>query len=548
MLARPGVVTNMDAAEEQIIWFRDHLDCFIEMAAPPIRLTRDQHVIARCAGRSSDIKVVQSRGAGKTFLTALICWAICSLYPGTIVAVCSGTAAQATLVLQKLKMLADQNENIARELVAVSQKNLVTLSKDKGKCTFKNGSVMESFSIESMRGLRAKIVVIDECPEVDQESQDAIVSPIKNYSRDISFNYGFQDFRSKTISITSACEKSNSFYGDFVRVVKMMHNKDREGFACALDYRAAAANGITDMSFFEAERARMPELIFAMEYGSKFIGADNNTVYPFDLTQQCRTLKKVELEQPKNSSSFYVMGVDIATSRASGSDNSSISIIKYTEKSNGSFAKKLVSLRTFNGKTLDLLAEEVRNIYHTKFPNIVKIVYDARGLGDSFDRFFDKEWVDIATGKEYPPLVVDDIVNTNPFAVNVLHPFRAVQGLNQRMYTNMRVALEQKTFELPISYRAMKSSESEKDEGAKELTMQEKAVFQETDALQYEMGNIVAKVGASGNVLFDTTSNSYHKDRVSSTAMALDYICELEKENIARHKRADTVIGFASEF
>lgn len=66
-IARPGVITNFDVAEEQIIFYRDHLDIFIEDAFYPIKLTRDQHVIARELGRNDDVKVVQSRGSGKTW-------------------------------------------------------------------------------------------------------------------------------------------------------------------------------------------------------------------------------------------------------------------------------------------------------------------------------------------------------------------------------------------------------------------------------------------------------------------------------------------------
>lgn len=85
-------------------------------------------------------------------------------------------------------------------------------------------------------------------------------------------------------------------------------------------------------------------------------------------------------------------------------------------------------MRSFHGKGLDILAEEIRKLYHIKFPNSDKIVYDARGLGDSLDRFFDKEWVDPMSGKEYPPLVVDDIPNRSAAAIPALHPFRAVNS------------------------------------------------------------------------------------------------------------------------
>ena len=399
-----------------------------------------------------------------------------------------------------------------------------------------------------MRGLRAKVVVVDECPEVDQEDQDAIVAPVKNYRRELSFNYAFKDYASKTVNITSACQKSNSFFGEFLRVVKEMAKGTPGAFACALDYNAAAANGITDIDFFLKEKERMPALVFDMEYGSMFVGVTSNSAFPYDLTQGCRTLTKVELEQPKNSKSRYVISLDIATSDAKGADNSIISVIKFTERADGTFPKKLVLMKSFHGKTLDVLADEIRRLYHTCFPNCERIIYDARGLGDSLDRFFDKEYVDPITGKEYPPLVVDDTPNLNSAALQVLHPFRAVQSLNQRIYTNLRVSLEKHTIELPINSRTMQAKQAEIEEAAKRMSMQEMAVFLEADALQFEMGNIVSKVGASGNVLYDTAKVGQHKDRYSSLAMGVDYVCELEKENVKKYKQGPACIGLVSNF
>lgn len=63
--AKPGVITNWDAMEEQIIFYRSHLDIFLEDAFAPIHLNRDQHVIARAFGNGDDLCVVESRGAGK---------------------------------------------------------------------------------------------------------------------------------------------------------------------------------------------------------------------------------------------------------------------------------------------------------------------------------------------------------------------------------------------------------------------------------------------------------------------------------------------------
>lgn len=545
MIARQGVITNWDAMEEQLAFYRSHLDVFVEDAFAPIKFTRAQHILMRQIGNCIDSKDTCSRGFGKTWLAALGGFAICVLYPGSTVLVVSATAKQATLALGKLKLLAEQNPNIANEISASNAKSLVQVSKDSSSCTLKNGSKLISASIDSARGIRAKVIIIDEALDVDQDELEAVVSPIRNTTREVCFNYGFKDYPSKTITITSACEKSNQYYDNFMKDVVRMSKGDRSVFACALDYRAAAANGITDMDFFMKEKERMPSAVFDMEYGSKFIGANSNSAFPFDLTASCRTLSTIEMEQPKNSKSRYVICVDIATSQAKGSDNSVLTVIKFTERTDGSFAKKLVHIRSYNGKPLDYLAREVREYYHLRFPNTEKIIYDARGLGDSFSRFFDQEWLDNTTGKEYPPLVVDDEPLTNHAAKQVLHPFRAVNTLNQRIYTNLRVALEQKSIEFPIQERIIRANQAAVEDENRRMSPEELAVYLETDALQFEMGNIVEKTSSSGNKTYDVPHANQHKDRYSSLAMANDYICELEKVNKKKHRQNKVYVGEA---
>lgn len=46
----------------------------------------------------------------------------------------------------------------------------------------------------------------------------------------------------------------------------------------------------------------------------------------------------------------------------------------------------------------------------------------------------------------------------------------------------------------------------------RKLTMQEKAIFLEADALQIEMGNIVMRSGSGSTVLYDTARTNQHKD------------------------------------
>ena len=382
--------------------------------------------------------VVKSRGYGKTWLTALCCIAMGVLYPGSLIAVVSGTAEQATLIVKKIQDYFIRNPEIMREIQCDGHRP-VQLSRNKGICTLKNGSKIESYSVGTMRGNRAKIMVIDESPEVKADDLDAVIGPVRNTKRDICHQRGIADYPSKTISITSACLKSNYFYAMFVSALRDFAKGSRGSFACALDYRSAARVGITDMEFFRKEQRKMPEAKFAMEYGSIFVGAESGSMFPYDLTEGCRTLRQVEYAQPSGSSSDYVIGVDLATSTDRKADNAVICVVKLADMENGAYLKKLVYLRSYHGKRLDALAEEVRRTF-SRFPRTTRVVFDHRGLGDAFPQFLAQPWIDPEYGKEYPPWTLDDERTIIHNAVPILRSVKASAQINQQLVSCLRVA------------------------------------------------------------------------------------------------------------
>ena len=382
--------------------------------------------------------VVKSRGYGKTWLTALCCIAMGVLYPGSLIAVVSGTAEQATLIVKKIQDYFIRNPEIMREIQCDGHRP-VQLSRNKGICTLKNGSKIESYSVGTMRGNRAKIMVIDESPEVKADDLDAVIGPVRNTKRDICHQRGIADYPSKTISITSACLKSNYFYSMFVSALRDFAKGSTGSFACALDYRSAARVGITDMEFFRKEQRKMPEAKFAMEYGSIFVGAESGSMFPYDLTEGCRTLRQVEYAQPSGSSSDYISGVDLATSTDRKADNAVICVVKLADMENGAYLKKLVYLRSYHGKRLDALAEEVRRTF-SRFPRTTRIVFDHRGLGDAFPQFLAQPWIDPESGKEYPPWTLDDERTIIHNAVPILRSVKASAQINQQLVSCLRVA------------------------------------------------------------------------------------------------------------
>lgn len=541
---------NYEAWAKQIWYWRTHLDRFIEEYFK-IRLLPFQRVDARIIGNFQNINLVKSRGAGKTWLVALCCLALGVLYPGSLIAVISSTAEQAVLVVKKIDEKFINNSEILREIDSTRHNHPVQINAHKGICTLKNGSKIESYSMGTFRGTRAKILICDEAPEIKKHDLDAIAKPVTNETRDICIQravFGMHDFDSKIISITSACLKNNYFYTSFVTTLRRMAEHDPGYFAWAMCYKEAVRSGLTKQTYFDNQRKDMTAEKFAMEFESKFLGAAEGAVFQFDLTDKCRTLRDVEVAQPARSTTEYVQSLDIATSSASNADNAVLTTIKLVELENGGYLKQVVRIQSYHGKRLDSLATEVRKNL-VRFPNTVKVIVDVRGLGDAFPQFMNKPWIDPETGREYPPLVSDDEPTLIDGAVPLIRRFLANNTLNQQMVGETTVALEQESVQFPVNSRyiidgRISDWEDDGEKGGRKLTKEEYAIFLEADALQIEMGNIVGRQGANGNVLYDSAKSTMHKDRVSSLMMGIHYIAGLEEARKRKLLRGKTKISW----
>lgn len=259
------------------------------------------------------------------------------------------------------------------------------------------------------------------------------------------------------------------------------------------------------------------------------------------------------MSMPKGSQSKYVISLDIATSDKKGADNAIIVVLKLIEREDGTYTKKLVHIRSFHGKRLDLLAQELRKMY-VRFPNTIKLIFDQRGLGDSFPSFMNEPWTDPESGREYPPFVCDDEKSFIHNAVPILRSVKAHLSMNQEFASVLRVSLEQRTLDIPVNSRRMFNGKFIDAESGEEverpLNIKEQSIFIEADALQVEMGNIVAKQTLSGNYTYDVARTTQHKDRYSALAMAVHYVNELEKERIKKLRigRGAPCIGIATRF
>ena len=526
--------------EKQIWFYRSHIDIFIEEYLSSedkvLRLFPFQAIIARETGRCSFVDDVESRALGKTYKMSLILASIAILYPNSPILVVSKTVKQAMITIKYIETIAADNINLSREIVFPIQ-----TSKDYGKVKFKSGSYIEAMAMNTdgsnIRGLRRKIIYIDESAWVKSEVIQSVLMPILQFKRDIYWKYkdtGFEDYSSKLIQTTSAYLKSCDFFSRFKITLKEMTTGKDEVFGCSLNFETGIKYGIIDRDFVESQKTKMPLSAWEMEWNSKFIGAQEGSYFPYELTEPCRTLDKIEYMQPRNSKTRYIISCDIATSAATYADNACICVIKMAEKTDGTFNKFLVYIRSYHGYQLEALAYEIRKTA-IRFPNAEKVIIDINALGEGIVSLLNTPFVD--GDKEYPPYVLDDTIVLSGNAIPILRGVRADNKYNARMATATRIFLENKSLHLPTSSvsarRELETDDSKKMtiKNKKTLLIEETAIFIETDALQYEMGNIVPKITTSGNILYDTQSQMLHKDRYVTLGMALEYIHGLEETN-----------------
>jgi len=547
--------------EKQLWFYRSHLDVFIEdifsTADKPIRLFPFQKVIARATGNCQIIDDVEARSLGKTFKMALILIALAILYPYNKILIVSKTVRQAMLTIKYIESLASDNPNISREIIFP-----IRIQKDMGTVKFKSGTVIEALAMNvdgsNIRGLRKKVVYIDESAWVKTEVIQSVLMPILQYKRDIFWKFkgdgiDFEDVESKLIQTTSAYLKTCDFYTRFKDTMADIKNGDKTKFACSLSYKTGVRYGIIDEAFVESQKLKMPLASWEMEWNSRFIGSTDGSYFPYDLTEPCRKLEQIEVSQAKGSKSRYILSCDIATSAASYADNACICVLKISEKSDGTFNKFLVNIRSFHGQQLEILANEIRKMC-VRFPNIEKVLIDVNALGEGIVSLLNTPFVD-DLNKEYPPFILDTLEKVAGNALPIIRGIRADNKYNAKMATATRLFLENKSLQMPVSSqiirRELELTNDDKGEdnipkGKKIYLMEESAIFIEADALQYEMGNIIPKITVSGNIQYDTPSAYLHKDRYTALAMGLCYVYEIEEGNRnSKRNEGDFCIGTA---
>ena len=137
------------------------------------------------------------------------------------------------------------------------------------------------------------------------------------------------------------------------------------------------------------------------------------------------------------------------------SDNACTHVIKLKKRIDGTYIKQIVYTKVINGMSLGSQRDMLRELIHVKFPNTIKLLVDAQGVGASLPSMFYESWEyqDKKTGlvTEYPPLILDDDEESSKVLENAIPMIRGIHGMNTFVnlyYPYMKACFENRSIEL----------------------------------------------------------------------------------------------------
>lgn len=504
-----------------------------------IELFPFQRVILRAMARGQFSCLIACRGIGKSWIVCVffVCMAI--LYPNIKCGIASGMSQQSrNVIIQKLKGELIKNEAVAREIVLP-----IKTGADDCVAEFKGGSEIRAITLaqdrggESARSWRFSILLVDEARLVKDDIIETILIPMTKTKRQNAIKWK-QNEKGKVIFISSAYLKTSGLYKRFKYHYEQMNSGNKNYLAMCFPYQVGIQAGLFDAEDIEQElqKPSMTKDKFAYEYEGVFVGSSGESYFPYELTDQCRTLERPELQQPKKSNSIYIITHDVAVSDMKGSDNSCTHVIKMKPRPDGTFLKQVVFTKVVNGMPLNKQRDMLRELLHLKFPNTHRILVDAQGAGAGLPSLFYESWEyrDPKTGKvtEYPPLIADDDEIGMKTIENALPIIRKIHGMNTFVnlyYPYMKACFENQSLEL-----LQQSAEIDTLYKQSQITLDEYEQFVQHDILQSELSNIKQDFTNTEKMTYTRIVKSTKRDRATSLMYGLSMCCEMENENKAK--------------
>lgn len=505
-----------------------------------------------------------SRGAGKSYITAVYSCCRAILYPHSKIIIGASTKSQAKLIItQKIeKELMSKSSNLKREIKSIQCNN------NEAKVLFYNGSTIEAVvSGENSRGYRCNILIIDEFRLVSKEIQDRIMRPFLNVNRQPAFtlkkeyeNYPIEE--NKEIYLSSCYFKECEAYYKFKHYVKQMA-KGNDYFVLNTSYKLAMHHGLLSQARADSMRKEMDSVSWAMEMESLWWGENENAFFKSSEVNPCRTLKNpfyppssVEylMNKDKRKKNNYakkpgeirIIGADIALSAGSKNDNSVFTCMRLIPV-NDEFIRQVVHIESYNAMNSEKQAIRLKQLFEDFDAD--KIIIDSQALGQTVFQELHKNNFDDERNIEYDRWTCfneDNTIDKTMYrgALPVIYSMKAYQQINHDIAMGLKDVFIKGKIQLPISDIEVKDILVEKfDFTSKSPLEQAKLLlpYAQTTSLVSELVNLEFTL-SSGKVKISEKSGC-RKDRYSSLAYT-NYLADIIEKEEYKKRSNDTGSDF----
>lgn len=370
---------------------------------------------------------IGSRGIGKTYMSAVFCVVRAILYPGSKIAIASGTRGQALNVLERIMFeLKPNSPELAMEIDEKASK----VNGTDAKIVFKNTSYIKVVTAsDSARGNRANLLILDEFRLIPKDVIDTILKKFLTQRRTPPYSQltkeqkkaEYAKEKNKTLYLSSAYFVDHWSYTKCVDTFKVMFNDQKKQFYCALPYQLSIAEGMLDPDSVADEmlESDFNEIKYLMEYCAEWYGTAGGAFFDYNSISKSRRIEhpmlptklSTMLGNPqqlrvtdKSPGEIRVLSVDVAlmSSRKNNNDASAIFLNRMMPTKAGRYTSNYVYTQNCEGLRTDDQALVIRKLFDEFKCDYIAL--DCNGLGLGVYDALARDIVDPDTGEVYPAL------------------------------------------------------------------------------------------------------------------------------------------------
>jgi len=511
---------NLPKWVDFISWARFYPDLYFDLITPEtggIRLDLDQRVFLRAVARFVSVYGVFPRGYGKTFLEVLAMYHTAIFFPDVFLTMTAQTRENAAKLLkEKHTEIIKYYPLLANEIIKAS------FSKDSAEILFTSGGRIDIMAnSHSSKGARRHRMSVEEAAQINDELFQDALQPIVTVPRRTIGKEGLvnpEEMNGQICFYTTSWYRGSSEFERNIKMIDAMANLEGV-IVLGADWQLACHYGRGETrSQILSKKATMSPIAFALNYGSRWVGASENQLVDINKLLSLRTLTKPENKY--DGSSEYYLGVDVARSIDSSNNQSSVVVAKVKRNKNGKITNIMIpniftisNALSFNAQAIEV--KKIKNAFKAKV-----VIVDSNGLGAGLVDELMRESFDPQTGES---LGCWDTINTDAQpevsgAEKCLFDLKP-QSANSEIIVAFMDMVESGKLRL-----LEKKQDTDYDINDKENYITNILPFLHTDFLIEEIANLQLKHLPSGKVTVDKIIKKYNKDRFSALAYVLWYI------------------------